>query len=75
MKSTRTQTKIETKTAFGVIVTTDIPKQQTTAHHNGKLIYKKNLCGGLDLGSAHLENVLDFMRLSKHADLRKPLNF
>ena len=75
MTTSKTQTKINTKTAWGVIVTTDIRQQQTTAHHNGKLIYKKNLCGSLDLGSAHLENVLDFMKLAKHADLRKPLNF
>jgi hypothetical protein len=75
MKSTRTQTKIETKTAFGINVTTCIEKQQTTAYNNGKLIFKKNLCGSLDLGTAHLANVLDFMKQAKTKDLRKPLNF
>jgi hypothetical protein len=75
MKNTRTQTKINSTTAYGITVTTDIPKQQTTAYHNGTLIYKKNLCGSLDIGSAHLENVLDFMKEARTKDLRKPLNF
>jgi hypothetical protein len=75
MKNTRTQTKINSTTAWGITVTTDIPKQQTTAHHNGTLIYKKSLCGSKDLASAHLDNVLDFMRLAKVADLKKPINF
>jgi hypothetical protein len=75
MKNTRTQSKINSTTAWGITVTTDIPKQQTTAYNNGKLIYKKNLCGSLDIGSAHLENVLDFMKEARTKDLRKPLNF
>ncbi len=75
MKNTRSQTKINSTTAWGITVTTDIPKQQTFAYNQGKLIFKKNLCGSLDLGSAHLENVLHFMRLAKVADLRKPINF
>jgi hypothetical protein len=75
MKNTRTQTKINSTTSFGILVTTDIPKQQTTAYNNGTLIYKKSLCGSMDLGQAHLANVLDFMRLAKVADLRKPINF
>jgi hypothetical protein len=75
MKNTRTQTKINSTTSFGILVTTDIPKQQTTAYNNGTLIYKKSLCGSKDLASAHLDNVLDFMRLAKVADLRKPINF
>jgi hypothetical protein len=75
MQTTRTQTKLISRTAFGINVTTCIEKQQTTAYNNGKLIYKKNLCGSLDLGSAHLENVLDFMAYAKTKDLRKPLNF
>ena len=73
MKNTRTQTKINSTTAFGILVTTDIPKQQTTAYNNGTLIYKKSLCGSKDLASAHLSNVLEFMRLAKTHDLRKKL--
>lgn len=75
MKNTRTQTKINSTTSFGILVTTDIPKRQTTAYNNGTLIYKKSLCGSKDLASAHLDSVLDFMRLAKVADLRKPINF
>jgi hypothetical protein len=75
MKNTRTQTKINSTTAFGILVTTDIPKQQTTAYNNGTLIYKKSLCGSKDLASAHLDNVLDFMKQARTKDLRKPLNF
>jgi len=75
MKNTRTQTKINSTTSFGILVTTDIPKQQTTAYHNGTLIYKKSLCGSMDLGQAHLANVLDFMEQARTKDLRKPLNF
>lgn len=74
MQTTRTQSKVNTKTSFGVTVSTCINKQETTAYHNGKLIYKKKL-GADDIGSAHLDNVLDFMKLAKVADLRKPLNF
>jgi D-arabinose 1-dehydrogenase-like Zn-dependent alcohol dehydrogenase len=75
MKNTRTQTKINSTTAWGILVTTDIPTQKTTAYNNGTLIYKKSLCGSMDLGQAHLANVLDFMRLAKVADLKKPINF
>lgn len=75
MITSKTQTKIHSKTAFGVIVTTDIPKQQTLAYNQGKLIFKKNLCGSMDLGQAHLNNVLDFMKEARTKDLRKPLNF
>jgi len=75
METKRTQSKLTSKTAFGINVTTCIEKQQTTAYHNGKLIFKKNLCGSLDLGSAHLENVIDFMKEARTKDLRKPLNF
>jgi hypothetical protein len=75
MQTTRTQTKLISKTIFGINVTTCINNQHTTAYNNGTLIYKKPLCGGNDLGEAHLENVLDFMALAKVADLRKPLNF
>lgn len=75
MKNTRTQTKINSTTAWGILVTTDIPTQKTTAYNNGTLIYKKSLCGSMSLGQAHLANVLDFMRLAKVADLRKPINF
>lgn len=75
MQTTRTQTKINTRTAFGIVVSTCINTQRTTAHHQGTLIYKKNLCGASDIGQAHLDNVLDFMALAKVADLRKPLNF
>jgi len=75
MKNTRTQTKINSTTAWGITVTTDIPKQQSTAYNNGTLIYKKSLCGSKDLASAHLDNVLDFMQKARTKDLRKPLNF
>lgn len=75
MQTTRTQSKINTRTSFGITVSTCINNQHTTAFHNGTLIYKKPLCGANDLGSAHLNNVLDFMALAKVADLRKPLNF
>jgi hypothetical protein len=75
MQTTRTQSKINTRTAFGITVFTCINNRHTTAYNNGTLIYKKPLCGGNDLGSAHLDNVLDFMALAKVADLRKPLNF
>lgn len=75
MKTTRTQIKLISKTAFGINVATCIETQHTTAYHRGKLIYKKPLCGSEDIGSAHLNNVLDFMKLAKVADLRRPLNF
>ena len=75
MKTLRKQHKLSSTTSFGVIVTTDIPKQQTVAYNNGKLIFKKNLCGSLDLGQAHLNNVLEFMKEARTKDLRKPLNF
>lgn len=75
MQTTRTQTELKTKTAFGINVTTCIEKQQTTAFNNGKLIYAKSLCGGKDLGEAHLNNVLDFMKEAKTKNLNKPLNF
>lgn len=74
MTTTRTQTKLISKTIFGINITTCIETQQTTAYHRGKLIYKKNLCGGKDLGEAHLNNVLDFMSLAKTKDLRKKIN-
>lgn len=75
MKTIKTQNKLSSITAFGITVSTCINTQRTTAFSNGTLIYKKNLCGGKDLGEAHLNNVLDFMKLAKVADLRKPLNF
>ena len=75
MQTTRTQTKLISRTAFGINVTTCIEKQQTTAYNRGKLIYKKLLCGSEDLGSAHLNNVLDFMKEAKTGNLNKPLNF
>lgn len=74
MQTTRTQTKINTRTSFGITVSTCINTQRTTAFSNGTLIYKKNLCGGKDLGEAHLNNVLDFMSLAKTKDLRKKIN-
>ena len=75
MQTTRTQTKINTRTSFGIVVSTCINNQHTTAYHNGTLIYKKNLCGSEDIGSAHLNNVLDFMKHAKTGNLNKPLNF
>lgn len=75
MQTTRTQTKLISRTAFGINVTTCIEKQQTTAYNRGKLIYNKPLCGSEDLGSAHLNNVLDFMQKAKTGNLNKPLNF
>jgi hypothetical protein len=75
MTTTRTQTKLISKTIFGINVTTCIETQQTTVYHRGKLIYKKPLCGSEDFGSAHLNNVLDFMRHAKTGNLNKPLNF
>lgn len=75
METKRTQTKLISRTAFGINVTTCIEKQQTTAYNRGKLIYQKLLCGSEDLGSAHLNNVLDFMKEAKTKNLNKPLNF
>jgi hypothetical protein len=75
MITSGTKTKINSRTAWGITVSTDIPKQQTTAYHNGTLIYKKSLCGSMDLASAHLSNVLEFMKEARTKDLRKPLNF
>ena len=75
MQTTRTQTKINTRTSFGITVSTCINTQRTTAFHQGTLIYKKNLCGASDIGQAHLDNVLDFMKHAKNKDLRKPINF
>jgi len=71
MKKTRPQTKLISTTAFGIEVTTCIEKQQTTAYHNGTLIYKKSLCGSKDLASAHLDNVQDFMKKFTTRDFRK----
>jgi hypothetical protein len=74
MKTTKKSNTIKSTTVFGIDVKTNIATAETTAYNNGTLIYKKSLCGSKDLASAHLDNVLDFMKKAKTHDFRKKMN-
>lgn len=62
-------------TPYGIVVTTCVLTQRTTAHHNGKLIYDKKLCGSADIETAPQDNLKDFLKHATTKDLRKPINF